>query len=157
MTARVVTMLAAAALAACGSKGEPGEAEGANPRGARDPMLDVALPTGATRIEGNQFHVDVAALPGCTAGADCTAIAELSAHGSFKVNLEYPYKFVPEAGAAITPASTFAPVGVKTGRLVLRFRRPSAEPVRVAGTFKLSVCNPEQCLIETAALAVAIP
>jgi hypothetical protein len=122
----------------------------------RDPLVDVALPAGATRLAGNQFTVDVAAQPGCTAGADCAVLADLASLGDFKVNPEYPFKFVPAAGT-LAPTATFTITAVHRGRLVLRFRRPSADPVRVAGDFKLSVCNTDRCLIEVAPLAVDLP
>lgn len=142
-----------ALVAACGQGGAPPPKEkGA----ARDPLLDVALPAGATRVAGNQFHVDAAAQPGCTAGADCVVLADLHAADGYKVNTDYPFKFVPAAGA-LAPAARFAPTGVHTGRLILRFRRDGAEAVRVAGDLKLSVCNADQCIIEAAPIAVAIP
>ena len=156
MTARASALACALALAACGKgDGAPAGERGAAP--PRDPLLDVAMPAGAARVEGNQFHVDAAAQAGCAAGGDCAVLADLTAAEGFKVNTEYPFKFVPAAGGAVTPAAAFAPTSVRTGRLVLRFRRPSAEPVRIAGDFKLSVCNADRCLIETAALAVAVP
>lgn len=152
---RAAPALALVVAAACGDgEGAPAGERGAAP--ARDPLVDVGIPAGAARVDGNQFHLDVAAQPGCVAGADCAVLADLTAADGFKVNTEYPFRFVPAAGE-VPPAASFTPTAARTGRLVLRFRRPSASPLTIAGDFKLSVCNPDRCLIETAALAVAIP
>lgn len=155
----IAAALALVATAGCGSEHDADARGGpaGSPPVARDPLLAAPLPAGAARIDGNQFHVDVAAQPGCAAGADCAVFADLTATGGFKVNTEYPFKFVASPGAAIAPAATFAPTAVQHGRLILRFRRPSAEPVRVAGDFKLSVCNADRCLIEVAPLVVVVP
>lgn len=122
---------------------------------AADPLLSAALPGGATRVAGNQFHVDVAALPGCTTSAPCAVIADLTATDGFKVNTEYPTRFVAAPGLDAT--ATFAVTGVHTGRLIVRFPRPASTPARIAGELKLSVCDPDRCLIETAALAATVP
>ena len=157
-----VLIVGALALASCKSDASTEAAPGAARTAARDPLLDVALPTGAARVEGKNFHVDAAALPGCAAGAVCTAVADLTALNDFKVNRDYPYTFVADAavakdGTTLDGAATFAPTGVHTGRLIIKFRRASAAPTQVAGTFKLSVCSADVCQIETAALAIAVP
>lgn len=147
---------ALAAAAGCGKGDErarPGEGAASPPR---DPLLDVALPAGATRVDGNQFHVDVVAQPGCTAGTTCAVLADVTSLGDFKVNPEYPHKFVPAAGSTPAPAATFTLTGVHRARLIVRLPRPSDAPLRVAGDLKLSVCNPDRCLIEVAPIAVAI-
>lgn len=161
MLGQVRVLIAVGALSVgAGCKADPGgdAAPGATAaRGPRDPLLDVALPAGAVRVAGQNFHVDAAALPGCAAGAPCSAIAELTALGGFKVNREYPFKFVPEATTTLDGAATFTPTGVHTGRLIIRFHRPTAAPTRITGAFKLSVCSADVCQVETAALAIAVP
>ena len=144
-------VFAIAALAGCGGdKGEPDL--GASRGVARDPLLDVALPAGAARVTGTHYQVDSAALP-CGEAATCTAFADLAALDGFKVNREYPFKFVPDPGTAVDGEAAFTPTGVHTGRLIIKFKRGAPQ---IGGAFKLSVCSADQCKIETAQLAIAV-
>jgi hypothetical protein len=116
------------------------------------------LPAGAVRVAGPNFHVDAAVAGPCATGASCAVWADLTALGDFKVNREYPFKFVPEPGGAIALASParFEIGAEKTGRLSVSFTRPTTAN-RLAGTFKLSVCNKDECQVEDVALAVPLP
>ena len=147
-------------LAACDKAGSSGTSgSGASDKGAvaaRDPLLAVALPAGAVRTTGKNFHVDAAALGPCAAGAPCVVAADLTAENGFKVNPEYPYKLV-EPSVALAGAATFTPLSTHHGRLLVKFDRAAAGPSQLTGTFKLSVCSADVCQIEQVALAVALP
>ena len=148
----------ALALVGCGSSASDGAPGGAASRGvaARDPLLAVPLPPGAARVTGPNFQVDAAPLGACTVAAPCVVAADLTALAGFKVNAEYPFKLVEPSVGLVAPAA-FAVTGTTTGRLLVRFTRPGAGPVRVTGGFKLSVCSADVCQIETARLAVDVP
>jgi hypothetical protein len=94
---------------------------------------------------------------------------KLGALGDFHVNKEYPYKFT----AAATPSVTFlgkgdaqsfsrasgdyAEQGEKTSVMTVRFKPASAGDVSLSGTYKMSVCNADQCQVETQALDLVVP
>jgi hypothetical protein len=155
--------LAASLAGACkrspSHDGRGGEhAEGAAVKGARVPLDP--LPSGAVRVSGKNFHVDAAPAATCaTAGGACSVLADLTALSGFKVNKEYPYRFVPDAAsqALVEGDAAFAVTGTHTGRLVVPVRRDAPGASRVSGTFKLSVCNADVCQIEDAVLTVAMP
>lgn len=105
------------------------------------------------------FRLDVAPPASCAAGAACEARIVLTALGAYKVNKEYPFKFVadPGPGVAIEGTGSFAPTGAKTGTMTVRFRAEAAGTSRVSGTFKLSVCTDEICKIEAPKVAFDVP
>ena len=153
------------ALASGGCKGKraqdgmPGEhAEGAATKGARVPLDP--LPAGAVRVSGKNFHVDVAPAASCASGGgECSVLADLTALSGFKVNKEYPYRFVPDPAskAVVDGEAAFAVTGTHTGRLMVPVKRDAAAPAtQVSGTFKLSVCSADVCQIEDAVLTVAL-
>lgn len=166
---RQVRVLIGAALAAscvlaggaCKRKSSHGgdeHAEGAATKGARVPLDP--LPAGAVRVSGKNFHVDVAPAATCASerGA-CSVLADLTALSGFKVNRDYPYRFVPDAAsqAIVDGEAAFAVTGTHTGRLMVPVRRDAPGAARVTGTFKLSVCSADVCQIEDAVLTVAMP
>lgn len=131
--------------------------EGAAARGgerSREPLL-----AGAVRVNGKNFHVDVAPASGCATDGACSVLADLTALAGFKVNREYPFRFVPDAASQslVDGEAAFAVTGSQTGRLMVPVRRDAPAASRLAGTFKLSVCNADLCQIENAELSVAIP
>lgn len=131
---------------------KPGASKGGI-EGAVTPM-----PAGAVRVSGKHFHVDTAAAAACAPAASCTVLAELTALDGYKVNHEYPFRFLlePAAGVVLEGEPHFKVTATRTGRLTVRFRRTSV-PTPFAGTLKLSVCNPDECVVESAVLAVNIP
>lgn len=157
-----VVVAAAGGAGACKKSGDSAGGGAAATEGratgaaARDPRVGVPLPAGAVRVEGKNFHVDAAALGPCAPDALCTVAADLTAINEFKVNKEYPFKFVAEPGLALDGPATFAHTGVHSGRLLVQFKRP-AGAVTVRGGFKLSVCSADVCQVETAQLAVNVP
>lgn len=126
-------------------------------RGAPEGAALAPMPAGAVRTTGKHFHLDTAPAAPCTAGI-CTVLAELTALDGYKVNDEYPFRFTlaPAPGISLVGEPAFRITARTTGRLTVAFRRDAA-PTPFAGTLKLSVCNPDECLVETAALAVDVP
>ena len=104
------------------------------------------------------FRVEVAPPSACSAGAACEARVKLTALGDYKVNEEYPFKFVADKGSVtVDGAGKFARDTAKTGTLTIKFRAPSAGTAKVSGKFKLSVCTKDVCKIEAPQVTFSVP
>ena len=92
--------------------------------------------------------------PACAVGQACEARLILTALGDYHVNDQYPFKLVaePTPGVKVEGTGTFSPGG-KTGTHVLAFRADKPGTAKIAGTFKLSVCNEKNCQIESPKIA----
>jgi hypothetical protein len=120
------------------------------------------------RIDGKNFALDVAS-PGCRTNEDCALTITLSVAGDYHVNKEYPYKFTATPAPAVTylgktdantfskAAGDFVEQGEKSAIMTVRFRPTAPGDVRVAGTYKMSVCSAEQCQIEQQQVSLAVP
>ncbi len=116
-------------------------------------------PSGPPLAGKDYFRVDAAPeQPACQVDAPCEAQLILTALGDYHVNEHYPFKLVAEItpNVKVDGTGTFSAKG-KVGRLALPFRATSAGTAKIAGTFKLSVCNDENCQIETPKIAFEVP
>lgn len=122
-------------------------------------LLGVLVACRASADPGPAFRVDVAPPATCRAGATCEARVKLTALGDYKVNEEYPFKFVADASEAVVVDGTgkFARETAKTGTLVIRLRAQRAGTAQVSGKFKLSVCTQDICKIEAPQVRFAVP
>ncbi|MDB4961708.1 MAG: hypothetical protein JWP01_1707 [Myxococcales bacterium] len=106
------------------------------------------------------YRIELTAPP-CTATARCEARVAIHAIGGYKVNAEYPTKFVvdPKATVTIEGTGTFAadPTDKTLGSLTVPFRAKAAGSANLVGQLKLSVCTDEVCEIEAVPIDVAIP
>jgi hypothetical protein len=105
------------------------------------------------------YTVDVIDLePPCRAGAPCSIRLRLVALGAYKLNAEYPIKFVPAASPGVVhdTSGPFQTVDPRTGILDVRFRAPAAGTVTVSGTYKTAICTDEVCHINDVAIAHAV-
>jgi hypothetical protein len=100
--------------------------------------------------EAAPFRVDVATPASCMRGTTCEATFALVALQGFKVNAEYPFKFVGDVGPQISfdGTGTFTHSDKHSGKLTIKFRSEQTGTIKVSGTFKLSVCTDEVCKIE---------
>jgi hypothetical protein len=105
------------------------------------------------------FRVDVDAPASCIRAAKCEVRLRLTALGPFKVNAEYPMKFVadPTSLAVVDGPGTFTATDAKAGTHTIVVRADEAITYKVAGTFKLSVCTDEICKIETSRIELDVP
>jgi hypothetical protein len=112
-----------------------------------------------TLVQQEVFRVDLAPLPACKTGETCEAQLVLHALAGFKVNADYPTKFVGDETSTVAVEGTGAfSVEDKTrGVLTVRFRPSAAGTARVSGAFKLSVCTDDVCKIEAPQVAFEIP
>ena len=110
------------------------------------------------RAEAPVYRVNVEPPAKCAVGAPCEARLKLTALGGYKVNAEYPSKFVVDPGSPVTiQAGKLVRDTEKTGTLTLAVTPKEAGTARVTGTFKLSVCTKDVCKIEKAKIAFAVP
>jgi len=168
--------LLAGMLAAAGCKGEPARANTPAPTASAPaptpapnaPEAAESAPEAApsapeaparTLVQHEVFRVDLAPLPACMAGATCEARLVVHALGGYKVNAEYPTKFVGDAAStvALDGTGTFAIEAKARGVMTVRFRPSAAGTAHVSGALKLSVCTDEVCKIEAPQIAFEVP
>jgi hypothetical protein len=116
-------------------------------------------PSEPTAEEAPVFKVDVTPPTTCAAKSPCEARIVLTALDGFKVNKEYPFKFVADANPAIAydGTGTFAHGDPKTGTLTIKFTPDAPGTAKVTGKFKLSVCTDDVCKIEQPSVAFDVP
>lgn len=103
------------------------------------------------------FRLDTAKeQPACQVDAPCEAHLVLTALGDYHVNDQYPTKFVDASKDVKVDAGSFEIKG-KTATMAIPFRASAAGTAKIAGTFKLSVCNDQNCQIETPKIAFEVP
>ena len=114
---------------------------------------------GTALAEKSFFRIEPGPRTPCTAGTQCEARLAFSALGDYHVNDQYPFKFVADgvAGIAIDGTGTFTQDDPKHGMMTIKFRTMKRGAVKLAGTFKLSVCTDEKCEIEEPKLAFEVP
>ena len=105
------------------------------------------------------FRIEPGPRTPCAAGTPCEARLAFSALGDYHVNDRYPFKFVADAAPGITVdgTGTFAQDDPKHGMMTIKFRALKRGSVKLAGTFKLSVCTDDKCEIEEPKLAFEVP
>jgi hypothetical protein len=109
--------------------------------------------------EAPAFEVKVTPPASCARAKPCEATIALTALRDYKVNKDYPFKFVGDTAPGYTfdGTGTFARTADKTGTLTIRFTVDATSPAKISGTFKLSVCTEEVCKIESPKIAFEVP
>jgi hypothetical protein len=116
----------------------------------------------AHAVCADNFFVDVIAPNDCVTGSACRAALKLVATGDFHVNDEYPYRFRAEDTPGITfvgtdglgknvfskAAGDWTKGDAKSGSMALTFLPLEKGSKTISGTFKVSVCSAENCLLE---------
>jgi hypothetical protein len=148
--------LLALSVLAC-AKGEQRAAQGT---AAAAPAPPLAAPC-AHAACSDHFYVE-AAPSACSAGAACDLRLEVVATGDYHINDDYPYRFKADDAPGIAfLGSNPADKGVfskstgdwqkaeaKTGAMTVKFTPAAAGDKTISGTFKVSVCSAENCLLE---------
>jgi hypothetical protein len=120
-----------------------------------------ASPSGdnAVASEAAPFRVDVTPPATCARATTCEATVALVALQGFKVNADYPFKFVGDTGPQISfdGTGTFTHGDKHSGTMTIKFRSEQAGTIKVSGTFKLSVCTEEVCKIEQPKITFDVP
>ena len=79
--------------------------------------------------------------------------------GGYKVNAEYPTKFIatPVPGVTVDKTGTFAVGSKTTGTMTVSFRAAAGGTATISGSLKLSVCTDEICEIAAPVVAFDVP
>lgn len=152
----------AAAKPAPATKGTPTPAATAPPAAPAAPPTtgDPATPFAAkTLVTDKLFRIELAPLAPCKAAAACEAKLVVHALGGYKVNAEYPTKFVasPAPGVTVDGTGVFAVASKTTGTMTVTFRAAAAGTAKLTGALKLSVCTEEICEITAPVVAFDVP
>ncbi len=137
-------------------------APGASPRPADGACKHAAC--------ADNFFVDTAAANDCAVGAPCSVTVKLVALGDFHVNDEYPYRFKADDAPGVDFGGTDAlgkgvfsktagdwhKEDAKSGAMTVKFTPREKGSKTISGTFKLSVCSVQNCLLEQRQLAVPV-
>ncbi len=117
-----------------------------------------AAPASGALLALPHVRVDLAPASTCAIDTSCEAHVIVTALAGYKVNPEYPHKFVGEASPdlSIDGTGTFAVDDAGRGTMTIRFRPAKSGTLTMAGTLKLSVCTEEECKIETPRLSFAV-
>lgn len=104
------------------------------------------------------YRVEATASP-CPAGVRCAVELRLFALGAYKINEDYPFKFLPNENASteIQASGKLEHQGAQRGSLELRFQSAGAGGTRLSGIFKLSVCTKDTCEIAEPEISLQIP
>jgi hypothetical protein len=118
----------------------------------------VAVPEGAPLASKPFYRIDPGPRTACASGAVCEARLALTALGDYHVNKDYPFKFVgdPAPAVPLDGQGTFALDDDKNGMMTVKFQPTAPGTVKIAGTFKLSVCSGDVCEIEAPKLALDV-
>jgi hypothetical protein len=116
----------------------------------------------AHAVCADNFFVDIVSPNDCIAGAACRMTLKLVATGDFHINDEYPYRFRADDTQDVTFAGTdgagrnvfskaagnWTKGDAKSGSMAITFLPAGKASLTISGTFKLSGCSKENCLLE---------
>ncbi len=137
-----------------------GAAPAPTPAAPPTPLPAPTTPQGPkTLVKDKLYRVELAALAPCKAAASCEAKLIVHALGGYKVNAEYPTKFVakPSPGVTVNGTGSFTVAGKTPGTMTVSFRADAAGTASIGGKLKLSVCTDEVCEIAAIDLAFDVP
>jgi hypothetical protein len=131
----------------------------ASPRAAPSPAAHSDC---AHAVCADNFFVDIVSPNDCIGGAACRMVLNLVATGDFHINDEYPYRFRADDTQDVTFAGTddagknvfskaagnWTKGDAKNGSMAVTFLPAGKGSKTISGTFKLSVCSKENCLLE---------
>lgn len=154
--ARLAVVALGVGGAACGGEGSA-PAPGASVTAAPSPAAAPVAP--AAKVEAASFTATIDAAD-ATAGAPATATVTVVPAAGYKVNEEYPYKCkleAPPTGVSYpTPVVTEVERTKEKATMKLPFVAAQPGTAKVGGTCSLSVCTPDNCVIEKVALVTDV-
>lgn len=119
-----------------------------------------APPSGSNTLFAHElFRIELAPLPACQPASPCEVRLVVHAFDGYKVNAEYPTKFVaqPSPGVTVAGTGTFAVSADAVGTMTVAVTAAEPGTARIAGAFKLSVCTEEICEIAAPQIAFDVP
>jgi hypothetical protein len=124
---------------------------------------DAASPLADAKVDRDAYTCEIVGGGSYQAGTEGSVKITLVAKGDRHINKDYPHKFTttdpaPEGVTYPKPVLTKADGSFdeKQGGFTLPFTAAKAGKTRIGGTFRFSVCNDSQCLMEKADLAVDV-
>ena len=124
-------------------------------------------------VDGKNFVIDSLPDGDCHAGAECHITIKLKAAGDYHINKEYPYKFRAEGagveflGSDAAGKNTFSKSAgdlvidagdvPKNATMTIKFKPAAKGQSTIKGLFKMSVCSPQNCQLETQDISVDVP
>lgn len=105
------------------------------------------------------FRIELAPPPPCKPASPCEVTLVVHSLDGYKINAEYPTKFVakPSPGVTVAGTGTFAVSATAVGTMTVAVTAAHAGTARLAGAFKLSVCTDEICEIAAPQIAFDVP
>jgi hypothetical protein len=154
----------AAVETACGKDSAASTARVSTPR------IVGSIVTAGPHVDGSHYTIDAATVSDCQVGANCAISVKLAVSGEYHVNQQYPYKFTAAQSGNVTylgtdaagpnvftkTAGDFAIADEKSAAMTLKFKITQKGPASVGGTFKLSVCSSQNCLLEQQDVSVNV-
>jgi hypothetical protein len=138
--------------------------------GAADTLAIAAPPADCGHaICGTNFFIDTA-VADCAVRAPCSMTVKLVATGEFHINDEYPYRFKADDASGVEflgtdpggknsfskAAGDWQKAEEKTGAMTVKFSPAERGTKAIGGTFKLSVCSAQNCLLEQRQLTASV-
>jgi hypothetical protein len=168
LTAGLAGVTAVVAIAAGCSKASAAPSQ-ARAQEDMTPVVSAPAPRDGHAASDDNYFVD-SAPDACTAGSVCTLRLKLTATGDYHINDEYPYKFKADDSAGVEfqgtdsngknvfskAAGDWSKDAEKTGTMTVKFKPADKGSKTIAGTFKLSVCSQQNCLLKQAQLSVSV-
>lgn len=135
------------------------EPENTQPLEAEKPAATTA--SGQQRYQEEAFDVSLLAPSELGAQKPLSFTVKLTAKSGYKVNDEYPIKFVVESTPGVTAAKQKvtredATIDKKSAQLPVVVTLEGPGPHRIAGRLSFSVCTDERCLIEKRDLSLSV-
>jgi len=128
-----------------------------------------AKPAASNREERPEYLVELLAPTAQAAGAEVTALVHVAGRGGYHVNADYPLAFTPDPVeglafkdkriALLDSAERTPCAGAAKDTCEVRAKVPftASKTAKLSGVLAFSICQPEQCLIKKARLAVDVP
>jgi hypothetical protein len=164
---RSLLLVAAAALASLAAGcGKPSEA-------ATRSDVAAAAPAGGScghAVCGGNYFIDATPPAACPVNEPCAVAIKLVATGDFHINDEYPYRFKADEAAGVEflgtdgggknvfskTAGDWQKTDAKSGVVTVKLKATQGGPKTIAGTFKLSVCSAQNCLLEQPQVSTSV-
>jgi hypothetical protein len=130
-------------------------------RSSEAPALSAPQAPCGHAVCATDFFIDMATSD-CALGSPCSLKVNLVATGDYHINDDYPYRFKADDAPGVEflgtdpggknafskAAGDWRKAEAKSGAMTVNFTPADRGSKTIAGTFKLSVCSPQSCLLE---------
>lgn len=163
-SARAGLPVAVAVFLTCGCREkDPGLTTAAAQPAAAEVSANAGVPSGRSHHYSEaSFTLEMVSRgAGYQVGKEGQVAIELSAKSPYKVNAEYPFKFIAEPSPGIRFAQELVgkeavQLSSERATMTVAFTPLRSGSTTVSGEFKFSVCTAERCLLEKRGLALDV-